>query len=90
MTWNHGYNTDLGYTYGYYREQSPVWIDLCAAFHGSRPRGTAGEARRYLELGCGQGGKPLPHRRTAPGGGIRRHRLQPHPHRPRPAARTRG
>jgi SAM-dependent methyltransferase len=55
MTWNHGYNTDLGYTYGYYREQSPVWIDLCAAFHGSRPRGTAGEARRYLELGCGQG-----------------------------------
>jgi SAM-dependent methyltransferase len=55
MTWNHGYNTDLGYTYGYYREQSPVWIDLCAAFHGSRPRGSAGEARRYLELGCGQG-----------------------------------
>ena len=31
ITWNHGYNTDLGYTYGYYREQSPVWIGLCAA-----------------------------------------------------------
>jgi len=55
MTWNHGYNTDLGYTYGYYREQSPIWMDCAATFFGSRPRGTAGEARRYLELGCGQG-----------------------------------
>jgi len=55
MTWNHGYNTDLGYTYGYYREQSPVWMDLAAAFHGSRPRSLSQERQRYLELGCGQG-----------------------------------
>ena len=55
MTWNHGYNTDLGYTYGYYREQSPVWMDLAAAFHGSRPRSLSQERHRYLELGCGQG-----------------------------------
>ena len=45
MTWNHGYDTDLGYTYGYCREQSPVWIDLCAALHGSRPPCRAGGAR---------------------------------------------
>jgi len=55
MTWNHGYNTDLGYTYGYYREQSPVWMDLAAAFHGSRPRSLSQARLRYLELGCGQG-----------------------------------
>jgi hypothetical protein len=24
MTWNHGYNADLGYTFGYYREQAPT------------------------------------------------------------------
>lgn len=52
MHWNHGYNTDLGYTFGYYREQDPAWMDLCALRAGHRP--PEGK-RRYLELGCGQG-----------------------------------
>ncbi|QIK38586.1 methyltransferase domain-containing protein [Caldichromatium japonicum] len=56
MGWNLGYNTDLGYTFGYYREQDPTWLDLCALVHGVRPPALAGEKRlRYLELGCGQG-----------------------------------
>jgi SAM-dependent methyltransferase len=55
MTWNHGYNVDLGYTFGYYREQAPTWMDLTAAFFGSRPRLAVSDPPRYLELGCGQG-----------------------------------
>jgi len=55
MTWNHGYNTDLGYTFGYYREQSPTWMDACARFFASRPRVGSSDKPRYLELGCGQG-----------------------------------
>ncbi|QIK38817.1 methyltransferase domain-containing protein [Caldichromatium japonicum] len=56
MTWNLGYNTDLGYTYGYYREQDPSWLDLCALIKGAAPPSLwAGDQLRYLELGCGQG-----------------------------------
>ncbi len=56
MTWNLGYNVDLGYTYGYYREQDPAWLDLCALIRGMRPPSMLGAAQlRYLELGCGQG-----------------------------------
>lgn len=54
--WSAGYNVDLGYTYGYYREQDPAWMDLCALLRGVRPPSLAYEKRlRYLELGCGQG-----------------------------------
>lgn len=56
MTWSHGYNIDLGYTYGFYREQDPAWIDLCCIFYGHCPPGLHSEGKiRYLELGCGQG-----------------------------------
>ncbi|MCX8017430.1 MAG: class I SAM-dependent methyltransferase, partial [Rhodocyclaceae bacterium] len=56
MTWSHGYNTDLGYTYGYYREQDPAWLDLCALLKGHAPPPLVAEGKlRYLELGCGQG-----------------------------------
>lgn len=56
MNWNLGYNTDLGYTYGYYREQDPAWLDLCALLRGHLPPGFVHEGKlRYLELGCGQG-----------------------------------
>jgi SAM-dependent methyltransferase len=50
--WSSGYNTDLGYTFGYYREQSPEWLNFVAwAKAVTAPAG----AWRYLELGCGQG-----------------------------------
>ncbi|MBC7357609.1 MAG: methyltransferase regulatory domain-containing protein [Desulfacinum sp.] len=56
MTWNHGYNVDLGYTYGYYREQDPAWLDLCALIKRVAPPSLFFEGKlRYLELGCGQG-----------------------------------
>lgn len=51
--WSHGYNVEHGYTYGYYREMSPVWLDYVCTLMGNR--GPEGKGRRYLELGCGQG-----------------------------------
>lgn len=55
MSWSHGYNVDHGYTYGFYREQSPGWMDLSALFNGARPPRPSKSPIRYLELGCGQG-----------------------------------
>lgn len=54
--WSHGYNVSMGYTYGFYRELAPDWLDLCARIQGFLPpdRGPNGEFR-YLELGSGQG-----------------------------------
>lgn len=51
-TWSSGYNTDLGYTFGYYREISPAWLDFVAVSQSVTP---PSGAWRYLELGCGQG-----------------------------------
>jgi len=50
----HGYNTSVGYTFGFYREMAPAWLDLCveaAGYEAPRRNGPF----RYLELGCGQG-----------------------------------
>ena len=56
MNWGLGYNVDVGYTFGYYREEDPLWLDLCALVHGVRPPSlTSEKGLRYLELGCGQG-----------------------------------
>jgi len=57
MSWNQGYNVDYGYTYGYYREQDPAWLDLTALLRGALPPSMlhSGARLRYLELGCGQG-----------------------------------
>ncbi|MCX7946871.1 MAG: class I SAM-dependent methyltransferase [Hydrogenophilus sp.] len=56
LTWTHGYNAELGYTFGYYREMAPTWLELTAAIHGVAPPSlTALSPLRYLELGCGQG-----------------------------------
>ncbi|MDF9301116.1 class I SAM-dependent methyltransferase [Tritonibacter mobilis] len=50
--WSSGYNVDVGYTYGFYRELSPNWLDYVATVQGvSSPKGNA----RFLELGCGYG-----------------------------------
>ncbi|HEY9887957.1 MAG TPA: class I SAM-dependent methyltransferase [Candidatus Obscuribacterales bacterium] len=51
-TWSSGYNTDLGYTFGYYREIAPEWLDYVALTKSVTP---PTGAWRYLELGCGQG-----------------------------------
>lgn len=51
--WSHGYNISSGYTYNFYRELAPAWIDFAVRLAGKK-RAFA-EKRRYLELGCGQG-----------------------------------
>lgn len=54
--WSHGYNVSSGYTYGFYRETSPDWIDLALAVRGFEwPQRTPTGGYRYLELGSGQG-----------------------------------
>lgn len=56
MDWMHGYNALEGYTYGYYREMDPLWLDLSAVVQGFLPPSQLYEGKlRYLELGCGQG-----------------------------------
>ncbi|NJC05713.1 SAM-dependent methyltransferase [Sphingomonas kaistensis] len=55
-SWSHGYNVSAGYTYGFYREMAPDWIDFALALRGLvAPRRSAGAPFRYLELGSGQG-----------------------------------
>ena len=51
--WNEGYFTDVGYTYGYYREINPVFQRFCLLLHGL----AVGEAPdgAHCELGFGQG-----------------------------------
>ena len=51
-TWSSGYNTDLGYTFGFYREISPEWLNYVALTKSVTP---PSGPWRYLELGCGQG-----------------------------------
>jgi SAM-dependent methyltransferase len=53
MSWNAGYVSEIGYTYGYYRELSPGLLRLACLSAGFAPP-TAGPLR-YLELGYGQG-----------------------------------
>ena len=51
--WSHGYNTSQGYTYNFYREMSPHWIDFGMRLAGHKR--ACVDKRRYLELGSGQG-----------------------------------
>lgn len=51
--WSHGYNVEGEYTFGFYREMSPVWLDYVGMLTGAQT--PQGNGRRYLELGCGQG-----------------------------------
>lgn len=55
-SWSHGYNVSTGYTFGFYRETAPDWIDFALALRGQQPpRQQGGDGFRYCELGCGQG-----------------------------------
>ena len=50
--WQHGYYSETSYTYGFYKEFAPNWLDWVALLKGSEPPNTS---NRMLELGCGQG-----------------------------------
>lgn len=53
MDWSQGYFTELGYTFGYYRELSPAMLRLACLCRGVEA--SFGNAPTYLELGSGQG-----------------------------------
>ena len=54
--WSHGYNVSLGYTYGFYRELAPDWLDLCTRISGyAAPSRSTDGSFRYIEFGSGQG-----------------------------------
>lgn len=53
MDWSQGYFTELGYTFGYYRELSPAMLRLACLCRGVETG--FGDAPNYLELGSGQG-----------------------------------
>jgi hypothetical protein len=64
-TWSSGYVSEIDYTYGYYRELSPVWLRLCLLSKLQHSR--TGEPLRYLELGFGQGLSLNIHAASVPG-----------------------
>lgn len=63
--WNEGYFTDVGYTYGYYREINPVFQRFCLLLQGfAAPEGGASN---HCELGFGQGVSVNIHAAANPG-----------------------
>jgi cyclopropane fatty-acyl-phospholipid synthase-like methyltransferase len=54
QAWMEGYESDIEYTTGYYREQEPSFLNLCAVIHGIEPINLE-NGFTYCELGCGQG-----------------------------------
>lgn len=52
--WNHGYVTEVDYTYGFYRETTPQLMCLAAALRGFAPPDLK-NGFTYCELGFGQG-----------------------------------
>lgn len=51
--WAHGYNVEVPYTFGFYKETSPLWIKYATLLAGKRFPSL--KSLRVLELGCGQG-----------------------------------
>lgn len=56
-SWNEGYVTDIDYTYGYYKELNPVYLDFCLLLNGykSPVAEQTDNIFTYCELGFGQG-----------------------------------
>jgi len=52
--WNFGYITDVGYTYGFYRELAPNYLNFAVVLAGFRPRRLE-DGFTYCELGSGNG-----------------------------------
>jgi SAM-dependent methyltransferase len=53
MAWDSGYISEIGYTYGYYRELNPALLRLACLYAGVVPPPPG--PLNYLELGFGQG-----------------------------------
>ena len=53
--WAEGYFTDVSYTYGYYRELSPVLLRFCLLTRGVLPPVAGPDGLACCELGFGQG-----------------------------------
>ncbi|WP_323029260.1 class I SAM-dependent methyltransferase [Castellaniella defragrans] len=66
QVWNEGYFTDVGYTYGYFREINPVFQRFCLLTRGfAAPTATASSS--HCELGFGQGVSVSVHATATPG-----------------------
>ena len=64
--WNEGYFTDVGYTFGYYREISPVFQRFCLLARGWASSDVA-DSGAHCELGFGQGVSANIHAAANPG-----------------------
>lgn len=54
MNWTAGYASDVEYVAGFYREQSPAWLNYVALLNGAEPLDLS-QPYTYCELGCGRG-----------------------------------
>lgn len=54
MDWTAGYASDVEYTAGFYREQSPVYLNFVCVLHGFEPV-PLDQPYNYFELGFGRG-----------------------------------
>ncbi|MDH4393586.1 MAG: class I SAM-dependent methyltransferase [Aquabacterium sp.] len=54
MDWTAGYTSDIEYTAGFYREQSPAYLNLVCLLNGYESIATD-RPYTYFELGCGRG-----------------------------------
>ena len=54
MDWTAGYASDVEYTAGFYREQSPAWLNFVSVLNGFEPV-PLDKAYTYFELGFGRG-----------------------------------
>ncbi len=66
QTWNEGYFTDVGYTYGYYRDINPVFQRFCLHLRGWAAPAPAPDSA-HCELGYGQGVSVNVHAAATPG-----------------------
>ena len=64
--WNQGYFTDVGYTYGYYRDINPTYQRFCLLLRGFAPPEPTG-LPAHCELGFGQGVSINHHASATPG-----------------------
>lgn len=65
QSWNEGYFTDVGYTYGYYREINPVFQRYCLLLRGFAS--LESPDAHHCELGFGQGVSVNIHAAANPG-----------------------